>query len=523
MRNILILPDGTELSSGSARENGIFSTTVTQCVNDGEELSIGSVCTNSIDVTVFNAHGNLSLEAGAEVTLLREEGGQRTQVGIFTLEKPTRPSQNKLRLTGYDRVRRLDTDLTQWFAALDGWPYPASTLAQMMCAECGLTLVQGDWPNKEYAVQKFSAGSITGRKLMQWLGQIFGSFCYATAQGAIAFGWYRQTDITIAPTGERFYFQSSLKYDDFQVRPVDRVQIQLTEDDVGVYYPQDAQGDSTYKVTGNYLLTATSPEALMPVAQALYTRLSAVSYTPATVSVPASCGVQVGDIVAVQDSNGNTVTMYVMQRTVTGHKAKLQCTGSRDRSKEVPASDPKYWALNAKMTEVKADMEGIRTMVTHVQEQVDGTASSLSEQMSSIVQQAERLESTVSQISSDYVTQETLSSTVQQQAQSLELQFTQIRQSLQDADEETKSQLAQFTAYFRFQADGLYMGEEGSSLVLHQKGGEDGVIEFLRSGTPVLTIAPGGIIVDTIRANKSIRIGGFLFSSNDAGDLLTIN
>ena len=520
MRNILILPDGTELSSGLAGEHGIFSLTLTQCVNDSEELTIGSVCANSIEATVFNARGSLSLSAGTEVTLLREEDGKRSQVGVFTLEKPARVSQNKLRVTGYDRIRRLDRDLTQWFSALDGWPYTANVLAQMVCAECGLTFLSGDWTNGDYVVPKFSAGSITGRKLMQWLGQIFGSFCYATEQGTITYGWYRQTDITITPSGERFYFGGSLRYDDFTVRPIDRVQIQLTEDDVGVYYPQDAQGNNTYKVTGNYLLTATSPDTLLPVAQALYTRLAAVAYTPASVSVPASRGIRAGDIVAIEDSNGNTVTVYVMRNTVAGQKAKLQCTGSRDRSKTVAASDPGYLALNAKAAEIRADMEGIRTQVSHVREQAEGAAASLSEQISSILQQADRLESTVSQISSDYVTQETLSSSIRQQAQSLELRFSQVRQSIEDLDQETQRQMAQFTAFFRFQADGLYMGEEGSSLVLHQKGGEDGVIEFLRSGEPVLTIAPGGILVDTIRANKSIRIGSYLFAATE--DLLTI-
>ena len=43
-RHLLILPDGREIFSGPEQENALQSVTVTQCVNSGEELTLGSAC-----------------------------------------------------------------------------------------------------------------------------------------------------------------------------------------------------------------------------------------------------------------------------------------------------------------------------------------------------------------------------------------------------------------------------------------------------------------------------------------------
>ena len=40
MRNLLVLPDGTEISSGIGEKNNIRSATLKEYVNSGEELSL---------------------------------------------------------------------------------------------------------------------------------------------------------------------------------------------------------------------------------------------------------------------------------------------------------------------------------------------------------------------------------------------------------------------------------------------------------------------------------------------------
>ena len=98
LKTIVVLPDGQELSSGSAGSAAISGFTLTQCVNEERELAVGSVCAAMAELTVIDPAGTISLGRGQELTVYRQdELGQRQKVGIFLTETPTRPSRNILK------------------------------------------------------------------------------------------------------------------------------------------------------------------------------------------------------------------------------------------------------------------------------------------------------------------------------------------------------------------------------------------------------------------------------------------
>ena len=117
--NIIVLPDGTELSSGPEAVNNIRSVSLTKCVNSETELALGSVCSAMLECKLQTPYAALGIETGTEVTLYKNStSGSRTKAGLFTIEKPARPSAHTYKITAYDRVSWLDKDLTDWLAAL---------------------------------------------------------------------------------------------------------------------------------------------------------------------------------------------------------------------------------------------------------------------------------------------------------------------------------------------------------------------------------------------------------------------
>ena len=60
LKTIIVLPDGTELSSGVGTKNAIKSVTITECVNDSQELTLGSACSNMIELTAITPNGGFS-------------------------------------------------------------------------------------------------------------------------------------------------------------------------------------------------------------------------------------------------------------------------------------------------------------------------------------------------------------------------------------------------------------------------------------------------------------------------------
>lgn len=360
LKNLIILPDGTEVFSGNARDNAIISCEFSQFVNDGAEMSIGSACCNELEVKLFAK--NLLINANDEIQYYKVSGnGNRTKIGVFHCEKPTVTGTGTYKFVAYDRVSWLDRDLTDWLSSLNGWPYKVKDFARMVCEACGLTLTTTTLPNGDYQIRKFSGSGVTGRMLMQWLGQITCRFIRANADGEIEFAWYSDKGKEITTRGEFAYFGGSLSYEDFKVAEIQKVQIQATDEDNGTVYPDGSEEElNTYKITGNYLLTAETGDELKPVAQAIYEQLQGVTYTPCKVSIQATTEINAGDIVRITDRNGVTITTYVMSKINKGQKDTLECTGSYKRDSSTATNTLTMKALNGKVLDIKKDVDGLR-------------------------------------------------------------------------------------------------------------------------------------------------------------------
>lgn len=321
--SVIVLPDGTQLKSGASETNAIQSVTLTECVNSGEELTLGSTCAAMLEAKVLTPSGGLDVAAGSEVTLYR--GGEK--IGLFTLEKPTRPTASTMKLTGYDRVAKLDKDLTGWVDALTGWPYTLQAFASMVCAACGLELVTEEFPNRNFVVNKFSK-SCTGRQLMQWIGEIAGRFCRANADGKIELAQYAPVNARITATGDVYCLQNTLTYENYQVAQVEAVQIRLGDSGEGYLWPVKPEGINSYIITGNPLFTVVNDDisALDVIKEQI-----PYGYTPCKVTIPANPSIRAGSIVTVTDKNGRSFSALVMEKTSTGQKDTLTCTGSQRR------------------------------------------------------------------------------------------------------------------------------------------------------------------------------------------------
>lgn len=430
MKHILILPDGSTLSSGPDTTDALCSVTLTETVNDGEQISPGSVCACVLEASILTPEGALHLPAGEEITLLREdETGDRQQVGVYSLEKPERTSANALRITAYDRVCRLDKDLSGWLSGLKEWPYSLSQLAEMVCDACDLELTGDPLPNGDLEVHRFT-GEVTGRQMIRWIGEAACRFCRATPEGKLEFAWYTPRDtVAVFPAdpmeavpvfdsqtealalcsdmidGEMeedtltivssvvqarddgdshmelilsdgvtalFYYQNGLRLGDYQTEQVQKVQLRQADEDVGTVYPQIEGEVNTYCVTENPLLTAASAEDLLPAAQTLYGILHDVQYTPCTVELPESDTVHAGDILNITDKNGGRYRIYVMTKRTGGRRMTLTCTGSRWLNSSDAVNNRSIRTLSGKMMTLRTDVEGILARIQQQEEAVFG-------------------------------------------------------------------------------------------------------------------------------------------------------
>ena len=387
---ILTLPSGTELKGGSPG-SAVKSLTLHTAVNAGQEFTIGSAFSDYIEAEIWaDPDGSLQITAGDALTYYRQDdAGNRTKVGVFYAEKPTRTKRNSYKVTAYDTMSKLDADFSGWLRANQAqFPKTIWQLVQLACQRAGVTLASSSLPiNGSYSVQAFYADDLTCRQIISWAAEAAGCYAHMNADGKLQFLTYtdKRSTVKITPDGasnSTAYYADSLSYEDYTVKAIEKVQIRQSDSDVGVIYPDSTTATNTYAVQGNLLLTTGTEANLKTVAQNLYNVLKNVTYTPCKVSVPSSSGLACGQIVHVKDARGREFDTYLMSATISSGKASFESVGSASRESSSAVNSQSYKNLTGKMLEIKTSVDGLEVKAsdltgkyTDLKATVDGLSS----------------------------------------------------------------------------------------------------------------------------------------------------
>ena len=390
LQPILTLSSGTELKGGSPG-SAVKSLTLHTAVNSGQEFPIGSAFSDYIEAEIWaDPGGSLQITAGDALTYYRQDdAGNRTRVGIFYAEKPTRTKRNSYKVTAYDTMSKLDADFSGWLRANQAqFPKTIWQLVQLACQRAGVTLASRSLPiNGSYSVQAFYADDLTCRQIISWAAEAAGCYAHMNADGKLQFLTYtdKRSTAKITPDGasnSTAYYADSLSYEDYTVKAIEKVQIRQSDSDVGVIYPDSTTATNTYAVQGNLLLTTGTEANLKSVVQNLYNVLKNVTYTPCKVSVPSSSGLACGQIVHVKDARGREFDTYLMSATISSGKASFKSVGSASRESSSAVNSQSYKNLTGKMLEIKTSVDGLEVKAsdltgkyTDLKATVDGLSS----------------------------------------------------------------------------------------------------------------------------------------------------
>lgn len=334
--------------------------------------------------------GSLQITAGDALTYYRQDdAGNRTKVGVFYAEKPTRTKRNSYKVTAYDTMSKLDADFSGWLRANQAqFPKTIWQLVQLACQRAGVTLASSSLPiNGSYSVQAFYADDLTCRQIISWAAEAAGCYAHMNADGKLQFLTYtdKRSTVKITPDGasnSTAYYADSLSYEDYTVKAIEKVQIRQSDSDVGVIYPDSTTATNTYVVQGNLLLTTGTEANLKSVVQNLYNVLKNVTYTPCKVSVPSSSGLACGQIVHVKDARGREFDTYLMSATISSGKASFESVGSASRESSSAVNSQSYKNLTGKMLEIKTSVDGLEVKAsdltgkyTDLKATVDGLSS----------------------------------------------------------------------------------------------------------------------------------------------------
>ena len=389
---LLVKEDGSEIGSTI-----ILSCTLTTSVNSENEFTLGSACTDEIEVEYIAADEKL-IAQGDKLTLYTvDDANTRTKAGMFYCEKPeyqgmmreVSGSNAVYKVVAYDTMSKLDADFSGWLHANQAqFPKTIWQLVQLACQRAGVTLASSSLPiNGSYSVQAFYADDLTCRQIISWAAEAAGCYAHMNADGKLQFLTYtdKRSTVKITPDGasnSTAYYADSLSYEDYTVKAIEKVQIRQSDSDVGVIYPDSTTATNTYAVQGNLLLTTGTEANLKSVVQNLYNVLKNVTYTPCKVSVPSSSGLACGQIVHVKDARGREFDTYLMSATISSGKASFESVGSASRESSSAVNSQSYKNLTGKMLEIKTSVDGLEVKAsdltgkyTDLKATVDGLSS----------------------------------------------------------------------------------------------------------------------------------------------------
>ena len=562
LRNKLVRSDGSIIDSSV-----LISCEFTEEVNNNTNLSVGDVTAAELSVELLSTG---AVQQDEVLTYYIIEDGVETKIGVFNADKPTVATRTTMKFSAYDNMVKTEKIFSSWLRENQSlFPMTLLALVQYACSYCGVTLATTNFPQAGLSVKAFYADGLSCRQILSWAAAIAGRFVRANANGAVEFAWYKDaTNILIKPdlvtpvagevtlvddgagnisiTSSQIevtddgegnvtlnangvallatetgividdgnivlkYFQGKLNYENYSTDLIQRVQVKHSEDDVGVIYPESADGNC-FAISENMILGVSETAIVTQVATNLYTQLKDITYVPCSVTVPRSIKVRAGDIISVADANGNTFTTYVMKVSVTPSGTTITSTGDKSYGGNAAVSSEKYANLTGKVLSISKTVDGLAIKnedlagkVSDLVLNVDGFKTSVSKTYVSAEEFGKYKEDTTKfiQTATDFT----------MEFNSVTGLINGVKDNVKDIENERKS-------YIRYVDGQIHLGRNDSEIMLILKNDR---ISFVRNETnyPEMAYISNNILYITDgEFLTQLRIGKFGFTPGTNGNL----
>ena len=170
----------------------------------------------------------------------------------------------------------------------------------------------------------------------------------------------------------------TVKFEEYEVKPVDKLQVRSEEDDIGAIY---GEGINTYVIQGNFLLYGKTAEELQTIAENVSANIFGRAYRPYTVESIGLPYLEIGD--AVEFATDDAVVSYILQRTLKGIqvlKDEFEAPGGEEREQNFGVNN-EIIQLQGKFAKIKKDVDGIVQTVGDIEQGVYTEIEQLADQL----------------------------------------------------------------------------------------------------------------------------------------------
>ena len=302
----------------------------------------------------------------------QETRSEWLDMGYFLADKPEKLKETKISVTAYDRLIKFDLVVDAW---LDSLSYPVTLLDMLngLCNVVGVETVTTSFLNSNWTVKgRIDGENVTGRTILQYIAEAACGFCRMRPDGKLELVSYTDTGLSIDNS-----IYNSIETAEFFTDLIDRVQLRVTENDIGVVV---GTGTNALVIENNLLLYGETDAELRPCVTNIYDAVSLISYQPYTLKMFQNPKIRAGDILTVTTRSGDTVAAYVMSRTLQGGIDTYEAVGNQKRSTQGNSVNSMIQSLRGKVHELKVTVDEFSSTITDM----EGNVSSISQNISEI-------------------------------------------------------------------------------------------------------------------------------------------
>ena len=308
--------------------------------------------------------GNLAYEFGETI-----ETFEYAPLGRFQADAPARRRASQVSLLARDRMARFDVEAGPFLGALQ-YPTTLGALLAGLCAYVGVPLATTSFINSTRLLDgaPMEAAGLTCREVLGFVAEAACAFARMTREGELELAWFGAEPARLPM--ERYF---SLDVAEYQVRPIDKLQVLGTEKDIGVII---GSGSNGYQILDNPYLYGGTDAQIRALAAPIYNRLAAFpAFSPITARAVCDWAIQAGDVLTLT-LRGTDYRLPVYRQTIEwdggGARVAYESTGSATRP-VLSATNRRVWAQKRAVHELTVDVNGLSSRIANA----EGSVTSL--------------------------------------------------------------------------------------------------------------------------------------------------
>ena len=293
--------------------------TLDEIINSAESLTMGCACSNKVTVNLINPPTDFAYDGAAfipEVGLkISDTAYEWIPLGKFYGAEPeTNNDFKNLKLTAYDGFCKMTDKYNATVSASTTLQAVYDDLKAQLLANCGITLKTRTLPS--YTIANFPYLDITYTQAIGYVAGCLGGMARFDRSGELEIVWYGNSGQTIS---------RSMQYMNGFTRNTD-APLMITALSTGTKDAPIVRGSGANGTE----ITFENPYITAAMADAIYSTVNSMIYTPCSVKWRGNPAIQAGDIVAVWDNDNVPHTVLLMEQNLKvggGCTCTIECKG----------------------------------------------------------------------------------------------------------------------------------------------------------------------------------------------------